>query len=228
MPEIPEIRYAVFRLPDRMRLKWNGMMKRPADSNEDDSPLSQEQLAQIGEARMHASQLLRAAQNAHREFVGLILMGVVTAMFSCWGGISISSLIMGLWMIVGGVIEHLGEQRIRRMDPDVFRTLSRNQILLGAMFVVISAWWCLTIALGSDKDLASTGATLTNLGIAANQMMPMVKLMLYGAYASVGVFGIGWQGYLAWYYNRRQKQMLEYIQETPKWILDMQQSGILG
>ena len=204
------------------------MMKRSADSNEDDSPLTQEQLAQIGEARMHASQLLRAAQIAHREFVGLVLMGVLTAMFSCWGGISISSLIMGLWMIVGGVIEHLGEQRIRRMDPDVFRTLSRNQILLGAMFVVISAWWCLTIALGTDKDLASTGATLANLGIAANQMMPMVKLMLYGAYASVGVFGIGWQGYLAWYYNRRQKQMLEYIQETPKWILDMQQSGILG
>lgn len=204
------------------------MMKRSADSDENAGPLSQEQLAQIGEARMHASQLWRAARVAHREYVGLILMGVVTAMFSCWGGISISSLIMGVWMIVGGVIEHRGEQRIRRMDPDVFRTLSRNQMLLGAMFVVISAWWCLTIALGTDKDLASTGATLSNLGIAEQQMMPMIKLMLYGAYASVGIFGIGWQGYLAWYYNRRQKEMIDYIQETPQWILDMQRSGILG
>ncbi|MGC8539192.1 MAG: hypothetical protein ACP5QA_01025 [Phycisphaerae bacterium] len=204
------------------------MMKRPTDSEQHDGPLSQEQLAQIGEARMHASQLLRAAQVAHREYIGLILMGVVTAMFSCWGGISISSLIMGVWMIVGGVIEHLGEQRIRRMDPTVFQTLSRNQILLGAMFVVISAWWCLTIAMGTDKDLASTSAALSNLGIAEQQMLPMIKLMLYGAYASVGIFGIGWQGYLAWYYSRRQKQMIEYIQETPQWIIDMQQSGILG
>lgn len=203
-------------------------MSTPVDSNQQDGPLSQEQLAQIGEARMNASQILRAAQIAHREFVGLILMGALTAMFSCYGGISISSLIMGLWMIVGGVIEHLGEQRIRHLDPDVFTTLSRNQLLLGIMFVVISAWWMLTIAMGSDKDLASTGKTLSNLGVAATQMMPMVKLMLYGAYGSVGVFGIFWQGYLAWYYSRRQKQLLEYIQETPKWILDMQQSGILG
>ncbi len=203
-------------------------MSTPVDSNQQDGPLSQEQLAQIGEARMNASQILRAAQIAHREFVGLILMGALTAMFSCYGGISISSLIMGLWMIVGGVIEHLGEQRIRRLDPDVFTTLSRNQLLLGIMFVVISAWWMLTIAMGSDKDLASTGKTLSNLGVAATQMMPLIKLMLYAAYGSVGVFGIFWQGYLSWYYSRRQKQLLEYIQETPKWILDMQQSGILG
>ena len=203
-------------------------MSTPVDSNQQDSPLTQEQLAQIGEARMNASQILRAAQIAHREFVGLVLMGALTAMFACYGGISISSLIMGLWMIVGGVIEHLGEQRIRRLDPHVFTTLSRNQLLLGIMFVVISAWWMLTIAMGSDKDLASTGKTLSNLGIAATQMMPLIKLMLYAAYGSVGVFGIFWQGYLAWYYSRRQRQLVEYIQETPKWILDMQRSGILG
>lgn len=203
-------------------------MKTPANSNAQDGPLSQEQMAQIGEARMNASQILRAAQIAHREFVGLVLMGVLTAMFACYGGISISSLIMGLWMIVGGVIEHLGEQRIRRLDPNVFTTLSRNQLLLGIMFVVISGWWMLTIAMGSDKDLAATSGTLSNLGIAAKQMMPMVKLMLYGAYASVGIFGIVWQGYLAWYYSRRQWQLMQYIQETPQWIIDMQQSGILG
>lgn len=203
-------------------------MKTPANSNAQDGPLSQEQMAQIGEARMNASQILRAAQIAHREFVGLVLMGVLTAMFACYGGISISSLIMGLWMIVGGVIEHLGEQRIRRLDPNVFTTLSRNQLLLGIMFVVISGWWMLTIAMGSDKDLAATSGTLNNLGIAAKQMMPMVKLMLYGAYASVGIFGIVWQGYLAWYYRRRHWQLMQYIQETPQWIIDMQQSGILG
>jgi hypothetical protein len=203
-------------------------MKTPANSNAQDGPLSQEQMAQIGEARMNASQILRAAQIAHREFVGLVLMGVLTAMFACYGGISISSLIMGLWMIVGGVIEHLGEQRIRRLDPNVFTTLSRNQLFLGIMFVVISGWWMLTIAMGSDKDLAATSGTLNNLGIAAKQMMPMVKLLLYGAYASVGVFGIVWQGYLAWYYSRRQWQLMQYIQETPQWIIDMQQSGILG
>lgn len=203
-------------------------MKTPANSNAQDGPLSQEQMAQIGEARMNASQILRAAQIAHREFVGLVLMGVLTAMFACYGGISISSLIMGLWMIVGGVIEHLGEQRIRRLDPNVFTTLSRNQLLLGIMFVVISGWWMLTIAMGSDKDLAATSGTLSNLGIAAKQMMPMVKLMLYGAYASVGIFGIVWQGYLAWYYRRRHWQLMQYIQETPQWIIDMQQSGILG
>jgi hypothetical protein len=203
-------------------------MNTPMESNQQKNPLSPEQLAQIGEARMNASQILRAALIAHREFVGLVLMGALTAMFACYGGISVSSLIMGLWMIVGGIIEHLGEQRIRRLDPDVFKILVRNQILLGIMFVVISAWWMLTVATGSDKDLAGTGQTLNNLGIAATQMMPLVKLMLYAAYGSVGVFGIFWQGYLAWYYSRRQKQLMEYIQETPKWILDMQQSGILG
>ncbi len=203
-------------------------MKSNQASDTQESPLSQQQLAQIGEARMNASKILRAARIAHREYVGLVLMGVVTAMFSCWGGISISSLIMGVWMIVGGIIEHLGEQRIRRLDPDVFKMLSKNQLLLGVMFVVISAWWMLTIKLGWNKDLGTAGAALNNSGIATQQMMPLIKLILYAAYASVGVFGIFWQGYLAWYYSRLQKQVVEYIEETPKWILDMQQSGHLG
>lgn len=128
----------------------------------------------------------------------------------------------------GGVIEHLGEQRIRRLDPDVFTALYRNELLLGAMFVVISAWWVLAIALGWDKDIVAIGKALNNLGIAARQMMPWVKLMLYAAYGSVGVSGIVWQGYLVWYYRRRHRQLLEYIQETPKWILDLQRSGHLG
>jgi hypothetical protein len=203
-------------------------MKSDQATDTQESPLSQQQLAQIGEARMNASKILRAARIAHREYVGLLLMGVVTAMFSCWGGISISSLIMGIWMIVGGIIEHLGEQRIRRLDPDVFKTLSINQLLLGAMFVIISAWWMLTLALGWNKDAGAAGTALNNSGIAAQQIMPLVKLILYAAYGSVGVFGIFWQGYLAWYYSRLQKRMLEYIDETPKWILDIQQSGQLG
>lgn len=177
---------------------------------------------------MNASQILRAARIAHREFVGLFLMGALTAFIAFYGGISISSLIMGVWMIIGGIIEHLGEQRIRRLDPNVFNTLRLNQLLLGAMFVVISAWWMLTIALGWDKDVVTAGKTLNSMGIAAEQMMPMVKLMLYAAYGSVGVFGIFWQGYLAWYYSRRQKQLTQYIQETPPWILEMQQSGHLA
>ena len=203
-------------------------MKTTADPNADVNPLSQEQLSQIGAARMNAAQILRAAQIAHREYVGLVIMGVLTAMFAVYGGISISALIMGLWMIVGGVVEHIGEQRIRRLDPHIFPILSRNQLLLGAMFVVISAWWMLTIALGWDKDVVVTGKALDNLGVAAHQIMPMVKLIMYAAYGSVGVFGIFWQGYLAWYYQRRQQQLVEYIQETPKWIVDMQQSGHLG
>lgn len=77
------------------RLIRNETMKSNTDSDDRESPLSHEQLAQIGEARMNAAQI------AHREFVGLILMGVLTAMFALYGGISISSLIMGIWMIVG-------------------------------------------------------------------------------------------------------------------------------
>ncbi|MGC9260835.1 MAG: hypothetical protein ACP5I8_12295 [Phycisphaerae bacterium] len=208
-------------------------MKANTDSKMDESPLSREQLSQIGVARMNAARILRASQIAHREYVGLVIMGVLTAMFALYGGVSISALIMGIWMIVGGVVEHIGEQRIRRLDPSIFPLLSRNQLLLGAMFVVISAWWMLTIALGWDKDvvvmwLPVTGKALDNLGVAAHQMMPMVKLIRYAAYGSVGVFGIFWQGYLAWYYRRRQQQLLEYIEETPKWIVDMQQSGHLG
>ncbi len=203
-------------------------MKSHSDAIQQESPLSQAQLAQIGEARMNASQILRAAQIAHREYVGLVIMGVLTAFIAVYGGISISGLIMGIWMIVGGVIEHIGEQRIRRLNPNTFKTLCLNQLLLGAMFVVISAWWMLTVALGWDKDVVATGQALNNLGIAAQQMMPMIKLMLYAAYGSVGVFGIFWQGYLAWYYSRRQKQLVDYIAQTPRWILEMQQSGHLG
>lgn len=203
-------------------------MNSDSDSNTHESPLSHDQMAQLGEARMNALQILHAARIAHREFVGLFLMGALTALFAFFGGISISALIMGIWMMAAGIIEYRGEQRIRRLDPKVFKTLRVNQLLLGAMFVVISAWWMLTVALGWDKDIVTAGNTLNSMGIAAQQMMPMVKLMLYAAYGSVGVFGVVWQGYLAWYYSRRQKQLADYIEDTPPWILELQQSGRLA
>ncbi len=196
-------------------------------------PLTAEHHALIGEARLRANAVLRAAHVAHRQMIGLVLMGVPTIMLAFFGGFSLTGLVMGLWMTVAGVLEGMGEARIRRLHPQVLKTLCINQLALGAMFVVISAWWMLQVKLGwDDKQLGQTSAGISQLvGGAGTASSPMLTstfhLVAYAAYGSVFVGGLLECGLTALYYRYRARQLEKYLAETPDWIVAMHHSGAL-
>lgn len=200
------------------------------ESNRKPAPLTEDQLVELGEANMRLRQFHRAARAAHRAAVGLLIFGVLTAIpqFVPGAGFSLSSSVMGLWMIVAGCVEYWGEQNILRLKPGVFRKLMANQLLLGAMFIVISGWWVLEVALSGSTHMARLNHVLGPYlgGGSVNisgQIDQIAKAVLYVAYGSIGAFGLVCQGSMAIYYAHRERLLHAYLTETPEWIVQIQQ-----
>jgi len=204
-----------------------------SDSNPTKSqagPLSEDQLVELGEANMRLVQFQRAAKAAHRAYLGLLIFGVFTAIpqFVPGAGFSLSGSIMGIWMIVAGFVEYWGERNIRRLQPGVFKKLMINQLLLGAMFIVISGWWMLQVALHKAAEVAAVNHVLGPLlggggGVSMSQADSAVLLALYVTYGSVGAFGLVCQGSMAFYYARRERLLQRYLAETAPWVVRIQQ-----
>ncbi len=173
----------------------------------------------------------RAAKAAHRAYVGLFIFGILTALpqFVPGAGFSISGSIMGLWMIAAGCVEYWGEKNIHRLQPGVFKKLMINQLLLGAMFIIISGWWVLQVALNKQTETAALNHAIGPLmggGAGGNigHIDLILLLVLYVMYGSVGAFGLVCQGSMAYYYGKRERLLQTYISETPQWIIRIQQS----
>lgn len=173
----------------------------------------------------------RAAKAARRAYIGLFVFGVFTALpqFVPGAGFSLTGSIMGLWMIAAGCVEYWGEKNIHLLRPGVFKKLMINQLLLGAMFIVISGWWVLQVALNKGTETAALNHDLGPMlggGAGGNigQVDFAMLLILYVMYGSVGVFGLVCQGSMAYYYGRRERLLQTYLAETPQWIIRIQQS----
>ena len=205
-------------------------MSNTPKSSSKPAPLSEDQLVELGEANMRLRQFHRAARAARRAAVGLLVFGVLTAVpqFVPGAGFSLSASIMGLWMIAAGCVEYWGEQNILRLKPGVFKKLMTNQLLLGAMFIVISGWWMLEVALRGNAETAQLNHVLgpymgAGAGNASQQIDQLATLCLYVMYGSVGAFGLICQGSMAIYYARRERMLQAYLTETPEWIIQIQQ-----
>ncbi len=198
---------------------------------------------QLGQARLRIAPVLRAARAAHRAFVSLVFCGVITALLAVVSGLHFWALVMGLWMFAAGVIEYRGAEQIRRLRPKVFAKLRLNQLLLGAIFILIGGWWMLQLKLGFsghwiDRGLDQYKSTLLSgtatsggarqVGGLTHLVREAMFLMLYVAYGSIVAFGLIVQGWMAWYYTHRGRQLRTYLDQTPSWIIDLQRSGHLG
>ncbi len=189
------------------------------------APLTQEQLVALGEARLRFGRILRAAHAAHRAFVGLLLSGVITTLLAVWGGFHFWAFVMGAWMIVAGIIEYVGAERIRRLRKNVFRILRMNQLLLGIMFILIGCWWMLEVKLGwQDAPIRRMAGSLSGagMGISTARFMQLAHLCLYVAYGSIAAFGLIAQGGMFLYYTWRDQQLQAYLDETPAWIIELE------
>ncbi len=197
----------------------------------DGGPLTQEHHAQIGEARLRSSQILRAARVAHRQMIGLIVMGVPSVMLAFMGGFSLTGFIMGAWMTAAGIMEGIGEGRIRRLNPQIFNTLYKNQLALGAMFIVISSWWMLELHFGAEgKQISQQSTGLSQLlggaGAGTSSVVTsIVPLIAYAAYGTVFLGGLIECGLTALYYRVRGRQMQQYLSDTPDWIVHLHRTG---
>jgi hypothetical protein len=152
-----------------------------------------------------------------------ILRAVLSFLLSLFTG-GLLGLGMGLFIIVGGVMEIAGYRRLRRRDPDGMKLLVNSQlVVLGAIWA-----WALPSLLSFDPSylrddvipnvremLAASGmnldALLVQAGLGTDRLVPLVRLFLVVLYGSVMLATLLYQGGMVLYYRHRTAAVTEAL-----------------
>ncbi len=181
-------------------------------SDGDASPLSPQQQEAVALATDRSKKILAAAKVA--TFNGWTL-GVLGALSILFGLFSLTGFIVGVFLVIVARNEFRGRTLIRRWEPRGAMLLARNQI--GLIGIVIA--YCLWSMYSAVANPSRETTQLEELAGLPSGLVTDLTLMVYGV---VIVLTLLFQGLNAWYYFVRIKQLKDYLDETPAWIIDMQ------
>jgi hypothetical protein len=185
------------------------------------SPLSAEHLRQMSDARLRAKKVRRCVSVANFDGWSVGAFGGLTllfGMFSFWGWF------LGAGMLISAYVELTTVSRVKRLEPNAARRLGWNQIALAGLLLTYAGWSLYQSVYGPDL-LASAAAEVPE---AADMLAPysglarMISVAVYVGLACVAVFA---QGGTALYYFSREKHIRAYREQTPAWIVEMQQQS---
>jgi hypothetical protein len=124
---------------------------------------------------------------------------------------------VGLLVTLGGLLEVRGHRQLQRGDPAGLKGLVRAQ------FVVLGVIWiyAVTRLVSFDEEIARQLATpdmkstLTELGLALDDILPLVRRVFYLFYGAVMAATLLYQGGLALYYRRRAPAVTQALAVPP-------------
>ncbi len=188
-----------------------------------EGPLSRHHHEELAQANQRAKKVRRAASVA--AFNGwaagiFALLSAPFAMFSIEGFL----ITAGLALIAAN--EFRGRRGLLRFEPESTAVLGWNQIALGGLIVLYSAWMLYTnlsaggpfaSELQDHPELASSLHSLEGF----DDLFATIVLAVYG---SVIVLSIVFQGGNAFYYFTRRGHVDAYLSETPDWVVELQRS----
>ncbi|HUJ43320.1 MAG TPA: hypothetical protein VLW52_06915 [Opitutaceae bacterium] len=122
-----------------------------------------------------------------------------------------------LLVMLGGLLEVRGQRMLSRRDADGLRWLVRSQ------FVVLGVIWTYAASrlVSFDEGLVRAMITpdmqssLRELGLAPEDILPLVRRFFYLLYGSVMAAALIYQGGLALYYHRRRATVTLALQAPP-------------
>ena len=177
--------------------------------------------------RPPAEVLRRVLRTSRKNGWSVAIFAVLSFLISLFTG-GLLGLGMGLFIIVGGVMEILGYRKLRRRDPDGMTLLVRSQlVVLGAVWV-----WAVPSLLSFDAGylqdqvipnmreiLAASGMNLDSVlgqvGLSTNQIVPLVRLFFVVLYGSIMLATLLYQGGMALYYHHRIAAVEEALRAPP-------------
>lgn len=177
-------------------------------------PLSPDHLREVEAARTRAKKIRRAAGVATMSGWTLAIFAGVTLLGAIFG--DFVALVLGAGLGVLAFVELRGAKMVKTFDERGARQLGFNQIALGGFIVAYSAWSLYQAT--RTSPLASMGST-GDPGMDAN-IEQLSKGIAYGLYVILGTTGVIVPGLTAWYYFSRQKLIRQFVDETPRWVVD--------
>lgn len=191
------------------------MPLQPESKGAGPGPLSAEHLRALGEARVRARKVRRAAGVATMSGWTMAFFALVTLMPVLFG--DFVSLVLGIGLSVVAFNELRGAAMLKRLDANGAKLLGWNQIGLGGL-IVLYALWSLVGAMRAPA-LAAAGGSTGDPGM--DQMLSRLTTTLnYTVYGTMAALGVVAPGLTAWYYFTRGRLVREVVAQTPGWVID--------
>lgn len=172
-------------------------------------------------------QQLRVAQQRFRP----IQSAINAATFNAWsvgifgvlalpfGLFDLKTLFIAVGLLAVATNEFRGRKRLRQLDANVTTLLALNQLGLLIIITVYSTWSMYRAVFAPNPYEAELAA------------YPDMRDMVVGTYklASIVIYTVLivgtaiFQGATAAFYLSRRRHLIEYRQQTPRWIIELQQ-----
>jgi hypothetical protein len=184
--------------------------------------LSPEHHRQLAAARKAVRKVRRTISVASFDGWTVGVFGLLTLLT---GITDPSGIFMGLGMAAVAWVELRGAARLRQLDPRATRTLALNQIALASILTIYALWRLHAEMNGVSPYQAYKTADpqIARMLQPVENLTHLISLILYSAMIAVAFFA---QGGMALFYFTRGKHIDAYLAHTPRWILEMQKSGV--
>ena len=188
-------------------------------------PLSPEHLAELAQADQRARKVRKAGGVAMFNGCtvaffagGCLLFAAISPLF---GELDVEALVMAAGLGVVAWNEFRGRRLIRRFDPRACRLLAWNQLGLMALVIGYCAWQIAGAVFG-PHPYADAMAKEPMLAPTLGPIGDLYKTLTIALYGAVIAGTIVFQGLNAAYYFTRRKHVLAYLDETPRWVVEIQ------
>lgn len=158
------------------------------------------------------------------------ITGVIAALSWPFAMFSVLGFLVAVGLTVVTYNEFTGRRRLLECDPSAATSLALNQLGFLAMIVAYCGWSIYAVLVGDNPVAAALSA---NSDLLANQdrnsvaaLGDIIKFGISGFYVLVIVLSVIFQGGMAYYYATRRKYVQKYVDETPKWISDLQRATL--
>ena len=134
-------------------------------------------------------------------------------------GIDASGVVVAVLLGGVAVVELRSVRRLRRLDPEAPRALAINQLGLGGVILLYSAWNLYLTR--SDRGLMAV-LMAQGLSQAGPETVALARQIVYTLYVALAVVGPLTTASTGWFYATRTARLRAYVAETPTWIVQMQ------
>jgi hypothetical protein len=181
--------------------------------------MSHGQLRILADARKRSRKVRRAAAFAALSGWSMLFFAIVSALIAAFGDLT-----SGLTAAALGVIavnELRGGRRLARFDESGARLLGFNQVALGILIILYSAWSIYSVLRKPGMQGMLSQETSSQLsGFVSGDDAPLARTLYTAVYTTVAFGGAFATGLTAWYYFSRATVVRRFKSETPPWAIE--------
>ncbi len=190
-------------------------------------PLTPDHLQQLTAAKARGKAIRRACTFSRFNAWTLAFFAAISTLILfinlLIGGLTFTAVFITLALAATTVVEFIYGTRLKRFHTGAARAIGWNQAALGIAIALYCAMriWSLT----HGEQLLSDPTVAEAVGA---DMIDMLSHVAVATYAGIAALVLIYQALVAVYYVRLEPKVAAYKRDTPAWVIDAQQRGVVA